>query len=81
MYIRLLISFSLLVIQYIHLFNPTYTTPSFYKIETFLTVLFLYLDQPLIVGATLTIVAVYYRVSVKRYQRDNPELTNVMLTT
>lgn len=68
MYLRLLLSTGLLIFGYLRLGDPSIVeNQSFLKAEGLLTVLFLYLDQPLIVGCSLTILTVYYKVGKRKY--------------
>jgi hypothetical protein len=68
MYLRLVLSFSLLVFLYIRLSgSPSTDSLVFTRIEGVLSISFLFLDQPLIVGCTLTILAIYLK-----YARQHP---------
>ncbi|TNV85088.1 hypothetical protein FGO68_gene11437 [Halteria grandinella] len=82
MVVRLLISIVLLIFGYIRLSNSVVIeTDSFKKAEAFFTVTFLYLDQPLIVGCSLTILTVYYKLGKKKYSaqiiREDTETRNI----
>ena len=66
MYVRLILSCTILVYLYIRISgSDVISTDGFISSEELFTLLFIYLDQPLILGCTLTILAVYYKVHRK----------------
>jgi hypothetical protein len=87
LYLRLLLSFTLLICLYITIgLQPKLPSENFNTAVFIIELAFLYMDQPLIVGSTLTILVIYYRVGVKKHQNkkkrrqenDTEEVRNIL---
>jgi len=73
MYLRLALSYILLVYLYIRVSQAEVVlSEGFIVSEQFFQVLFIYLDHPLIVGCTLTILVIYYKYSQRSRTQVKP---------